>query len=280
MKRRRIHLRICRNYSLNFRYSRFAANWKRRMNTSSMAMSTAGLKVCCPGIRGLDEVVAVREGRQVGQDLCHGRDLLERDEDAGDEDEREPDYVEHRHDVARALGRVRGKEGPHRRKAERGQENPDDERGDGEDRGPEDEHPGDERDGCDPDAVQEPAQALAEDYRVQGDGGRDEPVEGLHPPLDRDRDRLDGRCREEDRDRDEPGDHDRGCPGPPDRKRKEHEEGEEHSRDDDVRLEIVDDHVLLCDRPCRDELDTELPEPFSLISQRSSLPCAGNFPDD
>ena len=147
-----------------------------------------------PGVRSLDEVITVSEGRKVGQYLRHGRDLFERYEDAGDEDERKSYDVEHRHDIARALGRVRGEEGPHRRKTERGQEDSDDERDYGEDRGPEDYYPCNERDGSDHDAVQEPAQAFAEDYRVQGDGGGDETVECLHPPLNRDGDRLDRRC--------------------------------------------------------------------------------------
>ena len=48
-----------------------------------------------------------------------------------------------------------------------------------------------------------------------------------------------------------------GPGGSPDRKREEHEEGKEHARDDDVWLDVVDKHVLLCNRPRRDELDPE-----------------------
>lgn len=35
-------------YSLNFFYNRFAANWKIRMNTKSIAMSVSGLKYVVP----------------------------------------------------------------------------------------------------------------------------------------------------------------------------------------------------------------------------------------
>ena len=62
-----------------------------------------------------------------------------------------------------------------------------------------------------------------------------------------------------------------GSPGLPDREREEHEEGEEHARYDDVWFEIVDEHVLLCDRPGCNDFNPELPEPF-LISQRFSPP--------
>ena len=55
------------------------------------------------------------------------------------------------------------------------------------DPGAEDDETREERDRRDPDAVQEPAQALTEDDRVQGDRGGDEPVKGFHPALDRDR---------------------------------------------------------------------------------------------
>ena len=44
-----------------------------------------------------------------------------------------------------------------------------------------------------------------------------------------------------------------GSPGLPTANARNMKSGKEHARDDDVRFEVVDEHVLLCDRPRRDD---------------------------
>jgi len=225
------------------------------------------------GVRPADQVIAVGERREVRHDACRWRDRFERDEDPGDEDEREADEVEEGHDVPWPLGRIRREECPHGRKAERGEEHAGHQHGDARDRGVEEGDPGGEWDDGDPGGIQEPTEALAQDKRVEGYGGGEEPVECLGPPLDRDRDRLDRGRGEEDGDRDQPRDHDSGLCRPPDGKREKHEEWEECAHDDDVGLEEIDAHVLLRDRPCGVQLAVRpgVPAPPP-VSQRSFLP--------
>lgn len=83
------------------------------------------------------EIVPVGEGREVRRILVRCRESARSGEGAGDEDDREPDHVEHRHDGARALapGRVRSEECPCRGNAEQGEEDADDERDDVQDWG-------------------------------------------------------------------------------------------------------------------------------------------------
>ena len=69
-------------------------------------------------VSALDEVVRVRERRNIGDHLPKGGEYGERNEDAGYEDQWKPHEVYHGDDISGALSRICRKERGHRRKAE------------------------------------------------------------------------------------------------------------------------------------------------------------------